>query len=309
MKMTMAIPTDTPKHQDLIYDVGLHKGEDAEMYLRKGFRVVGFEADPDLAAYCRKTLKEFITEGQLTIVEGAIVAVDVKRTRENKVRFFKNRDILVWGTTNPGWADRNTQLGTSSSIIEVDAVDFADSIKQHGVPYYMKIDIEGCDLVCVRALDGFKERPTYISLESDKTSLKNIRHEIDLLIELGYSSFKAVEQSAIHLAQSPPDPPREGNDNYVAKHILAGSSGLFGLELEGKWKRRHGILKQYCFIRMGYLLLGDDGVMRKWRFRGACELRSLTARFIGRFTHAAVPGWYDTHARHSSFDVSFRSGF
>jgi 16S rRNA A1518/A1519 N6-dimethyltransferase RsmA/KsgA/DIM1 with predicted DNA glycosylase/AP lyase activity len=37
----------TPKHKDLIYDVGMHHGEDTEFYLRKGFRVVAFEADPD----------------------------------------------------------------------------------------------------------------------------------------------------------------------------------------------------------------------------------------------------------------------
>ena len=39
---------NTPKHKDLIFDIGMHKGEDAEFYLRKGFRVVAFEADADL---------------------------------------------------------------------------------------------------------------------------------------------------------------------------------------------------------------------------------------------------------------------
>ena len=41
------------KHYDLIYDVGMHKGEDTEFYLSKGFKVVGFEADPDLTQYNR----------------------------------------------------------------------------------------------------------------------------------------------------------------------------------------------------------------------------------------------------------------
>ena len=60
----MNISLYTPKYDDLIYDVGLHKGEDAEFYLRKGFRVVAFEADPDLIAFCRERLKEFIDQGQ-----------------------------------------------------------------------------------------------------------------------------------------------------------------------------------------------------------------------------------------------------
>ena len=41
---------NTPKHKDLIYDVGMHKGEDTEFYLRKGFRVIAIEADPDLVS-------------------------------------------------------------------------------------------------------------------------------------------------------------------------------------------------------------------------------------------------------------------
>ena len=41
---------------DLIFDIGLHRGLDAEFYLNKGFRVVGLEAVPDLVAECRKKL-------------------------------------------------------------------------------------------------------------------------------------------------------------------------------------------------------------------------------------------------------------
>jgi hypothetical protein len=37
---------------NLIFDVGLHKGEDTDFYLRKGFRVVAFEAHPDLILNC-----------------------------------------------------------------------------------------------------------------------------------------------------------------------------------------------------------------------------------------------------------------
>ena len=40
--------------EDLIFDVGLHKGEDAAYYLRKGFRVVGIDANPDLIEWNKK---------------------------------------------------------------------------------------------------------------------------------------------------------------------------------------------------------------------------------------------------------------
>jgi FkbM family methyltransferase len=297
----MKIPLYTPKHDDLIYDVGLHKGEDAEFYLRKGFRVVAFEAAPDLIAFCKERLKEFIDQGQLTIVQGAIVGPDLIGDGHKTVPFYKNSDMSVWGTVRADWVERNTRLGTSSSVTEVAAINFADAVRQYGVPYFMKIDIEGCDRVCLSALGEFEERPTYISIESDKTGLESIEREIDLFIKLGYTSFQAVEQSAIPVSQSPPHPPREGK--YVAQRFEDGSSGLFGLDLEDQWKSRHEILRQYRFIWLGFFLLGDDGIMIKWKFRGSDRLRSLAQRVVRHLTRAAVPGWYDTHARHSCADA------
>jgi hypothetical protein len=228
------------------------------------------------------------------------VGPEVITADPHKVRFYTNCDVSVWGTISSARAERNARLGTSSKAIEVDAINFADAIRKHGVPYFMKIDIEGLDTVCLSALSEFKERPTYISLESDKTSFGNIEREIDLFTKLGYSSFKAVNQSIIHLSQSPPYPAREGK--YVAQCFEAGSSGLFGAELGGKWKSRHEIRSQYRFICLGYFLVGDDGIMRKWRFPGAQLLRRLTGRVLGLFMHTYVPGWYDTHARHSCAD-------
>jgi FkbM family methyltransferase len=298
----MKTPLYAPKHPDLIYDVGLHKGEDAEFYLRKGFRVVAFEADSDLIAFCTKRLKEFIDQGQLTIVQGAIADPNLIGDGRKTVPFYKNWDVSAWGTVRADWVDRNARLGTASTVTEVPAINFADAIRQFGVPYFMKIDIEGCDTVCVSALSEFEERPTYISIESDKTGIENIEREIDLFTKLGYTSFQAVEQSAIPLSQSPPHPPREGK--YVAQRFENGSSGLFGLDLEDQWKSRQEILRQYRLIRLGFLLLGDDGIMIKWKFRGSDRLRLLTERVVRHFTHAAVPGWYDTHARHSCADAS-----
>lgn len=293
---------NTPKHQNLIYDVGMHKGEDTEFYLRKGFRVIAFEANPELVSSGRNRLKKFIDQGQLVIVEGAIVDEDAIKAGQKKVKFYKNDNNSVWGTVCTNWAERNVQLGTSSSMIEVDVVDFADTLQKYGIPHFMKIDIEGCDLVCINTLSKFSERPNYISIESDKVSFANITNEINELVNLGYGCFQAIEQSTISKVQSPPVLPKEGE--YVAQSFEEGSSGLFGAEIGDQWKSRDEILRQYRIIRLGYYLLGDDGIMHKWKFRGAGKLHSWTRNFLSLFTKAAVPGWYDTHARHFSADVS-----
>lgn len=292
----------TTKHQDLIYDIGLHKGEDTEFYLRKGFRVIAFEALPELVHYCKNRLKLFIDQGQLIIIEGAIVDLEMINAGQEKVLFYKNDDSSVWGTVHKNWAERNERLGTTSSTLEVNAINIVEVIREHGVPHFMKIDIEGCDMVCIYALKKFQERPDYLSIESDKINLENIKLEIDLLDDLGYDCFQAIEQSEIPLYQSSPNPPREGK--YVAHQFGRGSSGLFGAELGNEWKSKNEIIRRYRTIRYGYYLLGDDGVMNQWKFRGSTRLRNIVRRFLRLFTRAAVPGWYDTHARHSCVTAS-----
>jgi hypothetical protein len=234
-------------------------------------------------------------------VEGAILDPGAAPGGGEKVTFYKNDDVSVWGTLCASWVERNVRLGASSRTIEVDVVDFASVIREHGMPYYMKIDIEGSDMVCVEMLGRFRERPDYISIESDMTSFARIRREIDILADLGYDSFQTVEQSGIADSQIPPYPAREGG--YVALRFEEGSSGLFGSELDGAWKSRREVLRQYRAIRLGYHLLGNDGVMDRWRFRGAGRLRRLTTHALTPFTGGTVPGWYDTHARQSHVDA------
>src|SRR5882762_224233 len=111
----MACLIQTVKHKDLIYDVGLHRGEDAEFYLRKGFRVVAFEANPELAAFCHQRLKEFVAQGQLKIVQGAIVDPNTLKPGQTTVSFYKNEGASAWGTVCTPWAERNEKSGMPSS--------------------------------------------------------------------------------------------------------------------------------------------------------------------------------------------------
>jgi hypothetical protein len=62
---------------------------------------------------------------------------------------------------------------------------------------------------------------------------------------------------------------------------------------------RDEVLRLYRFVRLGYYLLGDEGLLNR-QFRGAGRLRARARRILGRRTQAPVPGWYDTHARLSS---------
>jgi len=277
------------KQADLIFDLGMHRGEDTAFYLAKGFRVVAFEADPELIESCRERFAQQLESGQLTIVEGAIID-DPTLT---SVTFYKNPNVTVWGTTDPSWKDRNARMGWESEEITVPAVNFSDCLKQFGIPYYVKIDIEGADMLCLTTLAEFDEQPDYVSIESSKTSRAEIAHELDVLSAMGYDAFQAVQQGTIPGTPAP-RPAREGKDiDYILERD---SSGVFGRDLENSWRTRAQIQRDYLIIFLGYRIFGNDTFMRTNRFA-----RKIW-RHLQLLARKPIPGWFDTHARHASVE-------
>jgi len=96
------------------------------------------------------------------------------------VPFYVN-PASEWSTIRADWAQRNERLGSpSTGSLTVTALPFGDLLERHGVPHYLKIDIEGADLLCLEALDP-AEPPNYVSIESEKRSWPALVHEFDLL--------------------------------------------------------------------------------------------------------------------------------
>jgi len=268
--------------------VGLHKGEDTAYYLKKGFQVVAFEADPDLVSLCKKKFINEISDGSLTIVEGAIVENPKKG---EIVRFYKNNKNTVWGTVVKDWSERNEQLGAKSEIIEVPVIDFKQYLILFGIPYYMKIDIEGMDMVCLKALDEFEVKPAYISIESDKVSIENIKKELDLFYKLGYNAFQIVNQGNITKRK---ERESEGEGKFLNHQFQSGSTGYFGKDFSSDWFDKSTALKKYMRIFLGYKLWGNHSKISK------LILMKILRRTLQVFRGRAIPGWFDTHARHKS---------
>jgi len=286
--MSSLLPTS--KVPDLVYDIGLHHGQDTDFYLKKGFRVVAFEADPTNAEFCRERFVDAVSAGRLTIVEGAITE-DLSGNRSaGKVKFYKNADHSLWGSTSDDWAVRNEVLGTRNDIISVTAINFAQCLQKYGVPHYLKADIVGSETICLRALLKFENKPDYLSIRSEKLVFKKLEYEFDLLEELGYRQFKVVDQ---HFDDLRPElPSSNGSNNH---HIFEeGASGPFGEETRGRWCVRESAIAKYRRIFVKYWLFGDYSYLIQTS-RG----RHFINRMEGLFKRS-IPGWYDTHAKHAS---------
>ncbi len=248
--------------------------------IKNDFKVIAFEANPELIEYNKIKFRDEIKNGQLVIIEGAIV--DVKNEDNYKVKFYVNKDKSIWGTVCEDWDLRNEHLGTSSEVIEVNSVDFSEVLKEYGAPYYMKIDIEGADLICLKTLLAFNVKPDFISIESNKLSFKALKYEFELLRKLGYNYFKAVNQKKVN-KQKLTVQSLDGKE--FSPSFKWGSSGAFGEDLKGVWLNEKKTLLKYRYIFLKYKLFGDYGL-----------LTSITSQIpiIRRLTRV---GWYDTHAK------------
>jgi hypothetical protein len=81
---------------------------------------------------------------------------------------------------------------------------------------------------------------------------------------------------------------------YTAHEFEEGASGLFGGDLAGKWKNYYEILAEYKMIFVLYALFGDHGKLNSYSFSKNLK------EFLQKCLRRSIPGWYDTHARHSS---------
>jgi FkbM family methyltransferase len=274
------------KHADLVYDVGMNLGEDTEFYLKKGYRVVGFEADPLLVDHCQKRFAAELASGQLNIAAGVICA---DPPASGTIAFYRSANDQ-WGTICSKWDERNRQLGSSSSVIHLEAIDFAGCLARYGIPHCMKIDIEGADLVCVTALLQFTHRPDYLSIESAQTDFSALLGELELLSELGYSRFAVVQQQAIE-GRVYEGHSLEGNP---IRHVFSrGASGPFGTEIAEPYLSQAEAIKEYERVFQMYRLFGDNSVL--WRGVVGRQLSKVSWRLQKRLG-LTIPGWYDTHA-------------
>jgi FkbM family methyltransferase len=262
--------------KNLIIDVGVHLGEDTEYYLKKGFRVIGIEADPQLYETTKKRLQSYIDDGQLQLLNLAIAPQD------GEITFYTNLDISVWGTISQDWVKRNEVYGTKSLRITVKSSKFETILQEFGIPHYLKIDIEGADLLCVKALQHFDSKPQFISIESDKTSWSSLLEEFNLLKELGYQKFKVINQEKIS-QQMCPFPAREGQ--YIEHKFEFGSSGLFGEETPGNWLSESQVINCYKHIFLYYKI---------FRLNGFIYDLPLGKKLLE--TLQVIEPWYDTHA-------------
>lgn len=211
-------------NKGLIFDIGFHVGQDTEFYLKKGFWVVAIDANPLLVEEGKKNFAEYIDAGRLIILNVGI------GQREETLPFYVNKRLSEWSSFDMA-------IGTSRGdyyVIDVPLVTLRSISIRYGVPYYIKIDIEGHDMLAIQSLRGMNDKAKYISVENGQA------HMIEELYALGYRKFKFVNQAKIQDIELPL-PAKEGK--YIQYKFPFGASGPFGEEIDGDWLDREAVTK------------------------------------------------------------------
>jgi FkbM family methyltransferase len=217
---------------ETIFDIGFEDGKDTAYYLHRGYKVVAVDADPKLIEAGRVKFKDAIKDEQLILLNLGISDSCEKKT------FYVNTFKSEWSSFIESWAARNDP---NYYPISIECITLGDLILKYGTPVYVKIYIEGNDILALESLLKSKQnKPIYISVEAVDINW------VQKLKELGYTQFKLVNQAIIS---------KQNTSDWV---FGFGCSGNFGEDTPGKWVSADDIVQIYSYLHDKYNMSPDN---------------------------------------------------
>jgi FkbM family methyltransferase len=218
-----------PPEPRLVYDVGMNNGDDTAYYLHRGCRVVAVEANAELCTKAARRFADEVAEGRLVVVNAGIAA-------EEGVQDFWICDTHDhWSSFDASVAGRD---GSAHHSVKVRSRTFESILEEYGVPFFLKVDIEGNDYLCIDALKNATALPEYLSVE-----LGWFESFVEKLSAVGYGAFKCISQFHYLPLQEPASEEQRRFEAGDTSHVRRigdwvfphGASGPFGEDTFGRW--------------------------------------------------------------------------
>jgi len=173
------------KPGDLVFDVGSHVGDRIAAFRRLGCRVVACEPNPPLV----KTLRLIYgRDASVTIEPIAVGAapgeIELAVNVDNPTVSTASKEFLKASEGAPGWQGQNWDKCISVPMTTLDAL-----IARHGVPAFIKIDVEGFE---AEALAGLTQPVPALSFEFTTIQRNVARACIARCQALGYVRYNAA---------------------------------------------------------------------------------------------------------------------
>lgn len=278
---------------NLVYDVGLFDGNDTAYYLFRGYNVVSIDANPLMIERATARFSREIEDGRLTLL-------NIWVGRSPGTETFWVSDVPEWSSFNRQIASRG---GTEHRPIAIPVVQFSQIIDRYGMPHYMKIDIEGNDVICLEDLKP-EYCPAYISVESECSGDSGAPTDseslsmLERLHELGYRRFKLVGQEHLTTIRN------NRFAHFSARVINSAAHGTLavkGISSIAKRLTDAGRTQARLRFRFSFGSSGPWGDDIPGGWVSVKSARRMYLRERARFRLQNGPAysfWYDWHATH-----------
>jgi len=170
---------------DLVFDVGAHVGDRIGAFRRLGARVVAVEPQPALVT----TLKLIYGRDRAVTIEPVAVGaaagtIDLKLNVDNPTVSTASEDFLRAAEDAVGWEGQTWTRTIRVPLVTLDALS-----ARHGVPAFIKIDVEGFE---AQALAGLMRPPPALSFEFTTIQRDVAATCLKRCVALGYTRFNAM---------------------------------------------------------------------------------------------------------------------
>ncbi|MEE4248751.1 MAG: FkbM family methyltransferase [Kangiellaceae bacterium] len=168
---------------DLVIDVGAHVGTRARAMRRAGARVVALEPQTLFARFLRHTLPRDIVLIEAAAGSRQSTAELAVSSRHPTVSSL-HTDFVEGAADTPGFDHVRWDRREHVSMVTLDSI-----IERHGMPAYIKIDVEGFEL---EVLAGLSQAPALLSVEY-LPAFRELTHSVIARLEsLGSYRFNPV---------------------------------------------------------------------------------------------------------------------
>jgi FkbM family methyltransferase len=152
---------------DLIFDIGANHGTKSDIFLRLGARVVAVEPDELCQQILREKFQRFRITPKPVVVVGKALSDSVAETE-----MWIDGPGSALNTLSRKWAETlktdKARFEHTHSTLDfsrhktVETTTLEQLIDEHGLPYFVKIDVEGYEVAVLR---GLKRTVPFLSFE------------------------------------------------------------------------------------------------------------------------------------------------